>query len=79
MLVMRPMFVESSRKCNWHMRVFKDGVALKLNLCGPRSYSHQLRSNKTCLGVWEPFGLKEDGINRDGSGLLEENVLSSSS
>lgn len=22
------------RRCHWHMRAFRDGVALKLNLCG---------------------------------------------
>lgn len=61
------------------MRAFRDGVALKLHLCGQKPYSHQFRSNKTCLGVCKPFGLKEEDISHDGSGLLEESVLTSSS
>lgn len=77
MLVMRTVFAGRSRRRTGHPRAFRGGVALKLSLYG-LSPCHQLTSNKTYPGVREPFGLKKGGSN-DGVGLLEENVLSSSS
>lgn len=62
MLVMRTVFLERSRRGDWHRRAFRGRVALKLNLYELRPYSHQFRSKKLSLGGCEPFGFKKIGL-----------------
>lgn len=73
MLLIKVLLLERRRTCNWH--IFGDGLVLKFNNYGLRSYIFQPRlGNSFHICMIHVVGNKVDGV-----GMEEEKSLSSSS